>query len=137
MARGNDNTPMRIDSLARSRRSLGSTSAPARNVSTMLATAAMKSIHGVLVTPRKFPATTPRAISMIATEMPSSTLTIDAMRMSRPRIVAISRLSIYVLLPFFFIGRSHQRRRRGAAVLGGPHRHIQPSLTSAPAVARS
>ncbi len=59
----------------------------------MLATAAMKSIHGVLETPRKLPATTPNAISMMATEMPSSTLTIEAMSISSPRIVAMSRLS--------------------------------------------
>ncbi len=86
----NESPPMRTDPLSFRRNSDGSTSAPARNVSTMPANEARKSIHGVEVTPKAFPVTTPKAISMIATESPISTLTIEAMRIEKPTIVAMS-----------------------------------------------
>jgi hypothetical protein len=54
----------------------------------MPANVPMKSIHGVDRTPKRFAAATPRAISIIATEMPDSTDAIDATRMSAARIIA-------------------------------------------------
>ena len=73
----------------------GSTSAPARNVRRIPPNEARKSIQGVVVTPKKFPAITPSVISMIATEMPSSTLSIEAPRIENPRTVAVAN----VLMP--------------------------------------
>jgi hypothetical protein len=58
----------------------------------------MKSIQGVGCTPKTFAATTPRPISMIATEMPASTETIEAIRISAARIVAVAK-SVTGLLP--------------------------------------
>src|SRR5438552_7216269 len=55
---------------------------------------ARKSIHGGLVRQRKFPATTPKLISISATETPSSTEATLARRMRRPAITAIRRFSI-------------------------------------------
>src|SRR5437867_6546774 len=60
----------------------------------MLPNDARKSIHGGLVRPRKFPATTPKLISISATETPSSTEATLARRMRRPAITAIRRFSI-------------------------------------------
>jgi len=73
------------------RSSFRSTSAPARNVSTMPAKPPMKSIQGVGRRPKTFAPTTPRPISMIATEMPISTETIEATRIRAARIVAVAR----------------------------------------------
>ena len=60
---------------------------------------AMKSIHDGLVRPRTLPAMTPAAISMIATESASSTLTIDASRTSDAMIVATSSGSMDIPPP--------------------------------------
>src|SRR5207249_10383409 len=81
-------------SLNFSRITRGSTSAPARKVRRMLPNDARKSIHGGLVRPRKFPATTPRLISISATDTPSSTEATLARRPSRPELTDISRVSI-------------------------------------------
>ena len=60
----------------------------------MLPNDARKSIQGGLESPRKFPATTPRLISISATEMPSSTEATLASKMSSPAIIAIRRFSM-------------------------------------------
>ena len=52
-----------------------------------------KAIHGVVTTPNAFPATTLKMISMIATDRPSSTLSIDAIKMENPTMVATSNWS--------------------------------------------
>jgi hypothetical protein len=117
---------MSIDALSLRRRSDGSTSAPARNVSTMPANDARKSIHGVDVTPSALPAIAPNAISMIATDSPSSTLSIDASRTETPTMVAMSSWSTSpsanrrsASSPPLSIGRGHQPRwaRRSTAGL--------------------
>jgi len=69
----------------------GSTSAPARRVSTILPNEARKSIQGGLWRPRKLPATTPRLISISATEIPSSTEARLASITRSPATVGIQR----------------------------------------------
>jgi hypothetical protein len=110
---------MSTDSLSFRRSREGSTSAPARKVSTMPANEARKSIHGVEVIPSALPATTPKPISMIATERPISTLIMDAIRIEKPTIVAMSSWSTSTSAKTPF-GRGHQPR--SAALNGGTHR---------------
>src|SRR5207248_4271604 len=70
----NDTTPIEIEAQKRSLKSSGSTSAPARNVSTTDAKLAMNTSQLALGSRSKvFPSTTPRVSSTSATEMPAST----------------------------------------------------------------
>ncbi len=88
---------MAIDCRALVFRMLGSTSAPARKVSKTLAKPARKSIQGVVAMPRTLPAKTPTAISRIAAETASSTLSRAATRIRRAARVAVARVSIHNL----------------------------------------
>jgi hypothetical protein len=58
-------------------------------VSTTPANAPRKSIQGVVCTPKTLPASTPKVISMMATEMPNSTDMTEATTISTPRIAAV------------------------------------------------
>src|SRR5579859_1275317 len=96
----NDNPPMAIASLGFSLSTRGSTSAPARKVRRTPANEARKSIHGVVVMCAKLPARTPKTISMIADEIASSTLNIEATRIRAKAKVANSRSFIQDLLAY-------------------------------------
>ena len=75
----NDTTPIASDAPSRSRKSSGSTSAPARKVSTIDANDATNTNHGVLASrSNRLPTTTPSPSSSSATEIPTSTETMLA-----------------------------------------------------------
>jgi hypothetical protein len=69
----NETPPMSRLSLNLARITSRSTSAPARNVKRMPPKPAIYVTQGRAVTPKKFPASTPSAISIIDAEIPSST----------------------------------------------------------------
>ena len=85
----NETTPIAIDAPKRSRKSSGSTSAPARNVSTTDAKPAMK-VSQLAPGSRLnvFPSATPSASSMSATEIPASTEIMLAISIAPARIAA-------------------------------------------------
>jgi hypothetical protein len=74
------------------------TSAPARNVSTIPANEPTKVNQLGMSTLRALPTTTPRSSSINATEMPTSTETVDARRITpaRTAATAISLMSLYL-----------------------------------------
>ena len=81
--------PIVIEAPKRSRKSSGSTSAPARNVSTTEAKPAMNDSQLALGSRLKtLPSPTPSASSTSATEMPVSTETMLASSAAPPRIAA-------------------------------------------------
>ena len=85
----NEITPIPIDAQNRSRKSSGSTSAPARNVSTTDAKLAMNASQLAFGSRlNTLPSTTPSASSTSATEIPTSTDTILASSTAPARIAA-------------------------------------------------
>ena len=85
----NETTPIAIDAPKRSRKSSGSTSAPARKVSTTEAKLAMKASQLAFGSRSKaLPRATPSASSTSATEMPISTETMLASSTAAARMAA-------------------------------------------------
>ncbi len=84
-----ETTPIEIEAPKRSRKSSGSTSAPARNVSTTEAKLAMNTSQLAFGSRLNvLPSATPSASSTSATEMPTSTETMLASRTAPARMAA-------------------------------------------------
>ena len=85
----NEHPPINRLSLSLDLRMAGSTSAPARKVSRIPPNAARKSIQGAGWRPKKFPATTPATISMMAADSAASTETMLAKHTSKATHIAV------------------------------------------------